>query len=71
MSNPVQFCTRCSNARWVCEAHPQRPWGDVQGACCCGAPGEPCPVCNRVEADEVPKMPEGFRVDMDEKGWRR
>jgi len=31
---------------------------------------EPCPVCNRVEGDEVPEMPEGFRVDVDEKGWR-
>ena len=34
------------------------------------APGEPCPVCNRVEGDEVPEMPEGFPVDLDIEGWR-
>jgi hypothetical protein len=37
----MRICTRCGNCRWVCEAHPYRPWGDVQGACCCGAPGKP------------------------------
>ena len=36
--------------------------------CGCGAPGEPCPVCNRI--DDVPDLPEGFGVDLDEKGWR-
>ena len=24
----------------------------------------------RQEGDEVPELPEGFRVDVDEKGWR-
>src|SRR5262249_20648285 len=22
----IKFCARCDNARWVCEAHPDRPW---------------------------------------------
>ena len=65
----ARTCPRCNGCRWVCEAHPDRPW-EGEHACCCGAPGEPCPVCNRVEGDEVPEMPEGFRVDVDEKGWR-
>ena len=25
---------------------------------------------NRNEGDEVPELPEGFRVDVEEKGWR-
>jgi hypothetical protein len=47
-----------------------QPWEDSPRSCCCGAPGEPCPVCNRVEDDEVPEIPEGLRVDIDQKGWR-
>ena len=69
MSEPVHFCIRCANARWVCEAHPDRPWGDVQGACCCGAPGEPCPTCNRTDGDGIPEMPEGFVVDTKSNNW--
>jgi hypothetical protein len=63
----MQFCDRCANCRWVCEAHPNRPW-DGEHACGCGAPGEPCPECNR--ADGAPDLPKGFRVDVDEKSWR-
>jgi hypothetical protein len=65
----MKFCARCDNYRWVCEAHPDRPW-DGAYACGCGAPGEPCPVCNRADADTVPELPKGFRVDIDDKGWR-
>jgi hypothetical protein len=32
-------------------------------ACCCGAPGEPCPVCNRADGDTVPELPDGFVID--------
>jgi hypothetical protein len=28
-----------------------------------GAPGEPCPVCDRTDADTVPEPPDGFVVD--------
>jgi hypothetical protein len=50
----MQFCDRCAKCRWVCEAHPNRPW-DGEHACGCGAPGEPCPECNR--ADGAPDCP--------------
>jgi hypothetical protein len=26
-------CPKCRDARWVCESHPDRPWGDVEGGC--------------------------------------
>jgi hypothetical protein len=22
----MRFCARCDSCRWVCEAHPERPW---------------------------------------------
>jgi hypothetical protein len=65
----MQSCTHCGGCRWVCEAHPERPW-DGPHACGCGAPGEPCPICNVPEGGAAPEMPEGFRVDLDDKGWR-
>src|SRR5579862_4265431 len=69
VAKAMRFCPRCDNCRWICEAHSDRPW-DGPRACGCGAPGDPCPVCNRVEGDQVPEMPDGFRVDLDDKGWR-
>lgn len=60
-------CARCHGCRWVCEAHRDRPWEGPQ-ACGCGAPGEPCPVCNT--GNGVPDLPDGFNVDLDDKGWR-
>ncbi len=65
----MRYCPRCDNRRWVSEAHRELPWEGPR-ACGCGAPGEPCPVCNRVEGDQIPELPEGFRVDIDGKGWR-
>ena len=56
------YCARCANERWVCEAHPERPWGGEHD-CRCGAPGSPCPVCNKVDAETVPAMPDGFVVE--------
>jgi hypothetical protein len=59
----VLICTQCRNARWVCEAHPQRPWGDVEGACnLCGC-GMPCPKCNAGDGLEPPEMAPGFVED--------
>jgi hypothetical protein len=51
------LCPRCHGARWVCATHLQRPRGDVEGACECGAVGTPCPKCN-VSDDlaDVPQM---------------
>jgi hypothetical protein len=61
----MRFCARRDNCHWIREAHRDRPW-DGPHACGCGAPCEPCPVCNRM--DGIPNLPEGFRVDMDNKG---
>ncbi|SHG92841.1 hypothetical protein SAMN05443248_3110 [Bradyrhizobium erythrophlei] len=62
-------CTRCEDSAWVCEAHPDRPW-EGPNACPCGAPGAPCPDCNVTKEGEVPRMPEGFRIEVDKDGWR-
>jgi len=61
------ICMRCDNARFVCEAHPDRPWQDGPRACACGAPGIPCPICNRTEDGEIPELPDGFVVDIKRK----
>jgi hypothetical protein len=34
-------CKLCCDAGWVCENHPDRPWGDYPNGCECGA-GMPC-----------------------------
>jgi hypothetical protein len=46
----------------------ERPWEGPR-ACGCVAPGEPCPVCNRVDDDTLPELPEGFIVDIKAKDW--
>lgn len=38
-------CPTCAGSGHVCEAHPDRPWGEGDG--CCGAPGIPCRPENR------------------------
>jgi hypothetical protein len=41
----VSHCQRCDETGWLCEKHPDRPWGGVSqraDACACGA-GIPCP----------------------------
>jgi hypothetical protein len=53
---------------WVCETHPGRPW-EGDHACGCGA-GAPCPWCNLPDKDGAPRLPDGFRIDADKKGWR-
>lgn len=58
----MKVCLRCHGARWICEVHPKLPWGGGASACACGAPGCPCPFCNRTEGDAVPEMPNGFRA---------
>jgi hypothetical protein len=41
------ICGTCQGARWVCEDHPDRPWGSTHpNGCRCGGAGMPCPVCN-------------------------
>lgn len=36
-------CANCDNEGWVCENHPEVPWGFGEG--CCGGAGAPC-KCN-------------------------
>ncbi|CAL77436.1 conserved hypothetical protein [Bradyrhizobium sp. ORS 278] len=49
----MRICLLCGNVGFVCEAHPDRPWIDGPAGCRCGAPGDPCPLCNRalIETD--------------------
>jgi hypothetical protein len=38
----VATCSRCHGSRWVCEAHPDRPF-EHDG---CRSAGDPCPACS-------------------------
>jgi hypothetical protein len=62
------ICTTCSDTRWVCEVHTDRPWGDIDGTCTCGAAGMPCLRCNSSDGLEPPEMPPGF---IEDNGTRR
>ncbi len=62
-------CKNCNGQGWVCEAHPNVPWGD--GVNCCGAAGEPCKVCNPSKGrDDPPRMPPGTTIWDREHGYR-
>lgn len=59
-------CKTCEDTRWVCEDHPDRPWGSNHpNACRCGGAGMPCPVCNEPKAGERPVMPTDFIAHID------
>jgi hypothetical protein len=30
----------------------------------------PCPVCNMADEGAAPRLPDGFKTDVDKKGWR-
>jgi hypothetical protein len=62
-------CAVCHDTAWVCENHPDKPW-DGPHACPCGAPGAPCPACNAINDRDAPRMPEGFKTEVDKAGWR-
>jgi hypothetical protein len=57
----IATCTRCAGTGWVCEAHPDKPM-EHDG---CGAAGDPCPWCNRADAEHPPRLPPGFDIDVD------
>jgi hypothetical protein len=63
-------CDLCEDCGWVCEEHPGRPW-EGPHACTCGAAGAPCPRCNVPTEGEVPRMPDGFEIEVDEERWRQ
>jgi hypothetical protein len=65
----VTTCALCQDCGWVCETHPANPW-EGPHACPCGAPGAPCPACNAANGAEAPRLPDGFKTDVDKKGWR-
>jgi hypothetical protein len=49
MSDANSECAWCDDAGWVCEDHPDRPWGGTSSridACHCGGAGVPCKHCN-------------------------
>lgn len=60
-------CKTCDGVGWVRENHPDRPWDGPQA---CDGAGAPCPACNVPAAGEVPRMPDGYRVEFDKDGWR-
>lgn len=43
IDDAVALCANCDGEGWVCENHPEVPWGEGDG--CCGGAGMPC-VCN-------------------------
>lgn len=49
-------CEICLGELWVCENHPEMPWGE--GEECCGGAGMPCP-CN---TERPPRMPPGTTI---------
>jgi hypothetical protein len=59
-------CPRCDDTGWVCENHPDRPW-EGERACQCGGAGAPCPDCKKAKPL---RLPPGFKVEVDKKGWR-
>ena len=62
-------CALCEDSGWVCENHPQRPWEGEHG-CTCGGAGAPCPLCNVTNDRNSPRMPKGFKTEVDKDGWR-
>lgn len=45
MNTEIKICANCDNEQWVCEDHPEVPWGNGNG--CCGGAGMPC-SCNQL-----------------------
>jgi hypothetical protein len=62
-------CTRCDDTGWVCEIHIMKPWEGPE-ACACGAAGVPCGRCNDPPEGQAPRLPERFKTEFDEDGWR-
>jgi hypothetical protein len=60
-------CPRCDGTGWVCEAHISRPW-EGPNACGCGVAGAPCGRCNNSGDDKMPRMPDGFKTEIDKDG---
>jgi hypothetical protein len=63
MNEPI--CSSCSDSGYVCENHPDRPWGYlVADGCECGAAGMPCPeCCSPIPEDGTHSIVEAFVPD--------
>jgi hypothetical protein len=69
--NQQSECPVCGGARWVCEDHADKPWGEAStraDACHCGGAGAPCLACNPSDRKHPPKMPKGYKTIL-EQGW--
>jgi hypothetical protein len=58
----------CKGRRWVCERHPDQPFGpphNTADQASCGGAGTPCPICNQPELASRPDMGPDFTPDMD------
>ena len=55
-------CLVCKDTGWICENHPDQPFGGPH-ACRCGGAGMPCPKCNLSSEDEPPRLPKGFEPE--------
>jgi hypothetical protein len=62
-------CIICEDGGCFCEDHQDRPWQGPH-ACPCGGAGAPCPACNASGEGEAPRMPDGFKTEVDKDGWR-
>lgn len=61
-------CRTCDGEGWVCEDHPDKPWGN--GKNCCGGAGMPCRICNPSDYSTPPRMPPGTtEIWHRDKGW--
>ena len=49
-------CFVCRDCTWVCEAHPDVPYGD----CSCGSDGVFCPHCDPMDKQESSELPTAF-----------
>jgi hypothetical protein len=57
MMEEGRSCPRCQGAGWVCENHPDRPWGHDHD---CSRAGMPCPDCNEPHEGERPTIGDDF-----------
>ena len=60
MSKPP--CPVCLDARWLCEDHPNAPWGHVIGGRPCIGTGMRCPICNPTADANDPRDLQGFQT---------
>lgn len=66
---PAPKCANCLDVGWVCENHQHSPWDRrIPSGCECGC-GVPCTACN-LSGIDAPRLPAGFKADVDKDGHR-